>query len=60
MQILRLPAVMKLTGLPRSTIYLYIKKKQFPKQFKLGPRSVGWIKSEIEEWLLERILLRAS
>lgn len=58
MQILRLPEVSRLTGLPRSTIYLYIKNNQFPKQIKLGARSVGWVSGEIERWLHARATLR--
>lgn len=58
MIILRLPAVSKVTGLPRSTLYLYIKTNQFPRPIKLGVRSVGWIKEEIDEWLAKKIGMR--
>ncbi|WP_406626312.1 helix-turn-helix transcriptional regulator [Acidovorax sp. SDU_ACID1] len=54
MKILRLPEVISRTGLPRSTLYLYIKQNQFPKQVKIGVRSVGWIRTEVEEWLFQR------
>ena len=54
MQVLRFPAVSRVTGLPRSTLYLYMKNDQFPKPIKLGMRSVGWIKEEIDEWLQQR------
>jgi len=27
----------------------------FPRRIKLGPCRVGWLESEIEEWLQERI-----
>ena len=55
MTILRLPEVNRVTGLPRSTIYLYMKNNQFPKPIKLGVRSVGWIKEEIDEWVARRM-----
>jgi prophage regulatory protein len=58
MIILRLPAVSKVTGLPRSTLYLYIKTNQFPRPIKLGVRSVGWVKEEIDEWLAKKIGMR--
>lgn len=58
MQILRLPEVSRLTGLPRSTLYLYIKNNQFPKPIKLGVRSVGWVSDEVEHWLHVRATLR--
>ncbi len=53
--ILRLPAVKSLTGLSRSTIYLRIKQGTFPTSISLGPRAVGWIDTEIDEWIEEKI-----
>jgi len=53
--ILRLPAVKARTGLSRSTIYLRSSQGHFPKPIALGPRSVGWIESEIVAWIAERI-----
>jgi prophage regulatory protein len=53
--VLRLPAVRARTGLSRSTIYLRISEGQFPKPISLGARAVGWVESEIDEWLKQRI-----
>lgn len=53
--ILRLPAVKGRTGLSRSTIYLQIAKGKFPKPIALGARAVGWIDSEISDWLTAQI-----
>ena len=53
--ILRLPAVKNRTGLSRSTIYSRISQDKFPKPISLGSRAVGWVESEIEEWLSQRI-----
>ena len=58
MKVLRLPGVCELTGVPRSTLYLYIKNNQFPKPIKLGIQSVGWIQEEVEQWLRQRMELR--
>lgn len=55
---LRVTTVMKLTGLSRTTIYRYVDLGIFPKGIQLGPRCVGWIESEIEEWMNERIISR--
>ncbi|MDW3094723.1 MAG: AlpA family transcriptional regulator [Gammaproteobacteria bacterium] len=49
-QLLRLPEVIKRTGLSRSTIYKSINENSFPKPIKIGVRSVAWIDSEIGEW----------
>jgi len=53
--ILRLPAVKTSTGLSRSTIYLRVAEGTFPKPVSLGGRAVGWIESEIQQWLEHRI-----
>ena len=53
--ICRLPEVMARTGLSRSTIYNLVSKGKFPSQINLGPRAVGWVESEIVDWIEERI-----
>ncbi len=53
--ILRLPAVKARTGLSRSTIYLRVSEGTFPRPVSLGGRAVGWIESEIQQWLEQRI-----
>ena len=53
--ILRLPAVKTNTGLSRSTIYLRVAQGSFPKPVSLGGRAVGWLQSEVQEWLQQRI-----
>lgn len=58
MKILRSLAVREKTGLPKSTMYLYIKEGLFPRPIKLGVRSSGWIEDEINEWLNQRRALR--
>ena len=54
-QILRLNDVKAKTGLSRSTIYLRMAEGTFPKKISLGPRAVGWINSEVIEWIEQRI-----
>ncbi|MCG7201469.1 AlpA family transcriptional regulator [Marinobacter pelagius] len=55
MRILRLKEVTKKTGLARSTIYKYVDAGTFPKPIELGGRSVGWVDSEINDWILGKI-----
>jgi len=45
--ILRRPEVEARTGLGCSTIYDGIKAGTFPAPIQLGPKSVGWLESEI-------------
>ena len=54
-RIIRLPEVMSNTGLKRSTIYKLMAMKSFPIQVSLGAKSVGWVESDIEEWIQTRI-----
>ena len=51
--ILRLRDVVRLTGISRSRIYVFMAREDdpFPKPIRLGPNSVGWRKAEIEAWL---------
>ena len=53
--ILRLPTVKTVTGLSRSTIYLRMSEGSFPEKISLGSRAVGWLETEIQDWLDERI-----
>lgn len=55
MRIIRLKEVIDSTGLARSTIYKYISEGTFPKHVSLGARSVGWVDSEVHDWILARI-----
>lgn len=52
---LRRKQVESRTGLSRSTIYQYIKDGVFPKPVPLGPRAVGWLESEVRDWIAERV-----
>lgn len=52
---IRLPVVKARTGLSRSTIYLRISEGRFPRAISLGGRAVGWIETEIQEWLEQQI-----
>lgn len=55
--IIRLPLLMTLTGLSRSTLYDKQNPKckrfdpTFPKRVSLGERAVGWRLGDVEAWL---------
>lgn len=55
LKICRLPEVIDRTGLSRSAVYDLMSKDKFPSQISLGPRSVGWIESEITDWIEAQI-----
>jgi prophage regulatory protein len=50
----------KKTGCSRSTIYSFISKNDFPKPISLGARAVGWIESEIDDWIAQKEAQRYS
>ena len=55
--ILRRHQVQQRTGLSRSTLYQYIKDGVFPASLQLGPRAVGWLESDISDWITTRVKL---
>ncbi|MRS17969.1 AlpA family phage regulatory protein [Enterobacteriaceae bacterium RIT692] len=50
-RLLRIHDVVDMTGVPRTTIYLKMKSKEFPQQVNIGKRSVAWVESEILDWI---------
>nr|WP_269844201.1 AlpA family transcriptional regulator [Halovibrio salipaludis] len=51
----RLPEVMRRTAMSRSSIYLAMKRGQFPRPVSLtGSRAVAWRESDIQRWIDER------
>lgn len=57
-KILRRHEVEQRTGLPRSTIYAMINVGTFPRPIHLSSRSVGWLSSEVDDWIQQRIATR--
>lgn len=57
-RILRLPDVMQRLRISRSLIYAKIQAGEFPKPVWLGGNSRGWLESEIEAWLADRVARR--
>lgn len=41
----------QLTGLARTTRYELERAGKFPQRRKLGGRSIGWMLSEVQEWI---------
>ncbi len=51
---IRLKEVMKITGIARSTIWLWSKVGRFPKPIKISPRVTVWKLSDIQWWQEEQ------
>lgn len=59
-RLLRLPGVIAKTGLKRSQIYLYMKNGYFPSSVRIGPASVAWLESEIDDWIASKLSSRET
>jgi prophage regulatory protein len=58
--ILRLPQIIKKTGLSRSTIYNLMSRGDFPQKIKLSYRTMGFLESEVDQWLAEKAANRRA
>jgi prophage regulatory protein len=57
-RILRLWQVIEATGLQKTTIYELQAAGLFPMRVHITRHSVGWIDSEVQAWISERIARR--
>lgn len=53
--IMRLNTLLETYGVSRAFIYMQIANGLFPSQVSIGPRSVGWLQSEVECVMLARV-----
>ncbi|HCT6997930.1 AlpA family transcriptional regulator [Providencia rettgeri] len=53
--LIRLPEVMRRTGYGKAWIYVLISRNEFPKPVKIGSRSIAFVESEIDRWVLSKI-----
>lgn len=55
MRLIKLKEVIEKTSLGHSSIYKFIAEGSFPKQVSLGAKSVAWLESEIDDWIMDRV-----
>lgn len=55
LKMLRLPEVSDRVGVSRATLYRWIEDGSFPRQIRLGRRSMGWPEHVVDNWLQDRI-----
>ena len=48
---LRLPEVLNLVGVTRSTLYRWMDAGTFPKQISVGGNTVVWVESAVTAWM---------
>ena len=55
MKLLRIAAVLERTGLGRRTLYSEISAGRFPRPIQLTARNVGWLETDVDRWIQERV-----
>ena len=51
--ILRVRDVMAVTQLSRMTLHRRVRDGSFPAPVRLGPRAIGWRRTDVEQWVEE-------
>ena len=54
-QFIRLGEVIRITSLSKTSIYRLISEGTFPKQIQVGKRSVVWVRSDINNWINQKL-----
>jgi len=52
---IRIPEVIKLVGMSKSTIWARSKDGTFPAPRKIGPGVTVWVESEIQSWMKQQL-----
>ena len=52
--ILRTAQLLDMLGVSRMTLHRWRRDQQFPAAVQLGPRAIGWLRSDVEAWLANR------
>ena len=58
--LLTMPEVEAMTRLSKPTVYQMIREGRFPKQVRLGPNKVAWLRSEVTGWIGEKAAAREA
>lgn len=56
-RLLRVDAVLALTGLPKSTLYRMIAERRFPAPVRLSERARAWPEAEVQGWIADRLAM---
>ncbi len=51
---LNLTEILHTTTASAATVWRWERDGKFPKRRKLGPRRVGWLESEVQDWINQR------
>jgi prophage regulatory protein len=59
-EFIRLPEVLYLTGLGKTSIYKLMKNNTFPHAVSFGARRIAWRRGDIQFWIDSKIQARKS
>jgi prophage regulatory protein len=59
-RILRQSEVLQITGLGRTTLWRLERRGEFPARRRITGNIVGWLLSEVEEWMRSRPVVPAE
>ncbi|EHO2015382.1 AlpA family transcriptional regulator [Escherichia coli] len=51
---IKIESVLERCAISRATLYRLIKQGDFPRQVHLSQRAVGWLESDVDEWIDSR------
>jgi prophage regulatory protein len=54
-KLIRLPQVLELCAMAKSSLYKAVKDGHFPAPVKLSERSSAWVLGEVEDWVRAKI-----
>lgn len=54
-RLMRLPEVLRVTGMCRSALYEQMARGAFPHSIKIGPRAASWSSRAVHAWISERV-----
>jgi len=54
LEIVRKREVCEMLGVSPATLWRWTRRQDFPAPVKLGPNTVGWLVSEINDWVVAR------
>lgn len=52
-KLLRINELAAILGVSRTTVYRWSERSDFPKKKQIGPNSVRWLQSDVENWIQE-------
>lgn len=58
LHIIRLPEVVRKTGISRTAVYQRISKGEFPAPVSLGDRAIGFVSEEIDRYIAHLMIRR--